>query len=56
MKVYVAELIWHYEGGEVLGVFKDKATAIEVGEARRKVEGIRRLRGDELQITEWEVE
>ena len=56
MKVYVAELIWHYEGGEVIGIFEDEATAISVGESRRKVEGTNRLRGDELQITEWEVE
>ena len=56
MKVYVAEIIWHYEGGEVVGVFKDENTAITVGESRRRVEGTNRLRGDELQVSEWEVE
>lgn len=56
MKVYVAECVWYYEGAEILGVFKTEEAAYRVGQQRREVPGFTPLRGDELDVTEWEVE
>lgn len=58
MKVYVAELVYYYEGTEVLGVFTTPERAKEEGEKRRVVDyGDGPLfRGDELKVNEWEVE
>lgn len=60
MKVYIAEVIFYYEGSQVLGVFTTKERAYEEGHKRRLRQynegGPTYTYGDELEVTEWEVE
>lgn len=56
MIVYVAEAVTAYEGSQILGIFTTKEKAEEVGQQRRHIGIGNFMRGDYLEVTEWEVE
>lgn len=56
MEVYIAEIEWMYEGSEILGIFTSYDRAVEEGQNRRRVPGTDMIRGDQFNVTVWEVE